>query len=199
MANGEGAAKLIEKILSAANSDVSETRQKCEESIRTIRADGEKRLVKLQTEAKSQLQASVDGILERSRTNAELEARKKALEARRVVIDRAFDEAYAAICNLDDKARAEICCAMLINEAKNGETVVASKADQKELALLMPKVEAELIKAGKKPVKISMKTAPVAYGFVLEGSGYEIDCSFLSLMRDLRAAEETNIAKRLFD
>lgn len=199
MANGNGTAKLIERILLEAKDEAKATMQQSDAACAAIRNEGEKRLQKQKADAEAAEQLAVDGILERSRTNAELEARKAALEERRKVIDEAFAAAYTALCALSDKERAQVCRRMLLTEAEGGETVKAAKADQKQLMQLLPAIEKEMIQAGKKPLVPSEETADVEYGFVLAGDGYEKDCSFAALLRELRAEEETKAAKLLFE
>lgn len=200
MTNGTatGTEKLVERIISAAKEEAAAAKAAAEESCLAIKAAGEKRGAALAAEDAQKRTAAAQSILERSRTNAELEARKSALLMRRALIQDAFDQAYAALCALSDKERADICRSMLLREADGGETIHASKNDIKQIALLLPTIEADMLKAGKKPLLLSPNAADIDCGFILSGDGYEKDCSFAALLRDTRANEETRVASILF-
>ena len=47
-------------------------------------------------------------------------------------------------------------------------------------------------------VKLSDRDADAEAGFLLLGDGYEKDCSMKAILRELRDAEETNVATILF-
>lgn len=201
MANGNtaGTQKLVDRILSDAMADAQATKAQADETCRAILAGGKEQAAKLAEKNKAAREAAVAGILERSRTNAELEARKNLLAERRKVIDEAFAAAYEKMCALDADARVGICKKLLLEEADGGETVEAAAADRAALMALLPEINAALEAAGKAPLKEGAEAADVAYGFVLVGEGYEKDCSFEAILRDARAVEETKVAGILFD
>lgn len=201
MANGNtaGSQKLVDRILSDAMADAQATKAQADETCRAILAGGKEQAARLAEKNAAQREAAVAGILERSRTNAELEARKNLLAERRQVIDEVFAAAYEKMCALDEPARAAICKKLLLQEADGGETVKAAGADKALLAALLPEVNAALQEAGKAPLNAEIESGSVEYGFVLVGDGYEKDCSFQAILRDARALEETNVAGILFD
>ena len=48
-------------------------------------------------------------------------------------------------------------------------------------------------------LKLSDDSSFIDGGFLIQGNGYEKDCSLSSILSDLRVSEETNVAKMLFD
>ncbi len=91
-----------------------------------------------------------------------------------------------------------MCKRLLLAEAAGGETVLAAAADQAMLQGVLKEVNTALKAAGKPQLTLAEEAAQIAHGFVLRGAAYEKDCSYLSLLRDARAAEETGVAGILF-
>lgn len=201
MANGNtaGSQKLVDRIISDAMADAQATKAQADENCAAILAGGKEQAARLAEKNAAQREAAVNGILERSRTNAELEARKNLLAERRQVIDEVFAAAYEKMCALPESERAAICKKLLLQEADGGETVMAAEADKALLAGLLPEVNGALTAAGKAPLKAEIESGSCEYGFVLVGDGYEKDCSFQAILRDARALEETKVAGILFD
>lgn len=196
--NNNGAAKLKQRILDAAHAEASEVAQKAAAERAEIQLKTERQLEQAEQLYASQREDAVKAIIERSRTNAELTARKEALAARREVIDRVFAEAYQSLCAMDDKSRAGLCRKLLLAEAEGGETVFASKNDAALLEGIINEISTEFKKSGKQPLQFSKEPVDIEYGFVLKGAAFEKDCSFHTLLRDARASEETGVAKILF-
>ena len=65
-------------------------------------------------------------VLERSRTNAGLDARKAALAQRRAVVDAAFEEALTAMCQLDEAARKDLLKKLLLDYARKQKLVTGT-------------------------------------------------------------------------
>ena len=186
-----GTNKLAERIVSEAEAEAKRTLERAEEEVRAIevecaRAAAEKRAV-LEAKRVSAEQAVRDGFC----TRANLDAQKSALKKKRAVIDKAFEEAYHALLKLGAGERARLCEQMLRAEAEGGEQVMPAKADRAGVE--------SAVKSVGKGLRLSKEDASIDGGFLLLGDGYEKDCSFRSLMGVLRANEETNAAKRLFD
>ncbi|MDL2235816.1 hypothetical protein LJC07_06685 [Christensenellaceae bacterium OttesenSCG-928-L17] len=186
-----GAEALVERILQEARDDAAASLKEAEEACERIRLDAVREAERTAAEATKRREDAVYAILDRSRTNAELSARKQALAKRRKVLDRAFDEAYSRLCELDEEQRARVCLGMLRREAEGGETVVPAARDRKLIEQLLPKIDVKLV--------LSKEDAALENGFLLVGDGFEKDCSFLAVLRDIRTAEDANVSAILFD
>lgn len=195
-----GANKLLERILEEARADASKTASEAEETIAALRSEAAQEAEKAKAAFEKQRGDVVRAILERSRTNAELFARKAALDKRRSVLDRAFDLAYEKLCAFTDAERTAVCREMILTEAEGGEIVLPAEADRAIFEALLPAANADLKGKGVQPVSLSERNAPqMAHGFLLVGKGYEKDCSFEALLRDARMLEDTNVSGILFD
>ncbi len=189
---GTGTNKLVERILADARADAQRTSDEAEQSVRDLTAEGDKLRAEKAEEARRKREIAVSAVRDGCRTRASLEGRKDALRKKRAVIDAAFDAAYDKALAMDEQARKAVCRRMLQSEAEDNETVVPAKADRAALAALLDEG------CGGR-LKLANEDAPIDGGFLLKGDGYEKDCSFASLMRQLRDDEETAVAKRLFD
>ena len=186
-----GTNKLAERILSDARADAAATLTDADRSAAAIRAEGEKKLTEQRAAFSTRREAAVKSILDGARTRAELDGRKTALKKKRAVIEQAFQKAYDKLLLLGDDARASVCLAMLTSEAEDGETVYPSKRDRAAVASAVKTfTKAKLVLAD--------EDAALDSGFLLMGAGYEKNCSFASLMEELRSAEETDVAALLF-
>ena len=91
---------------------------------------------------------------------------------------------------LSNEKRERLFLSILNAEAKGNDVVAPAKADRETVK--------KAIAALPFPVRLSDRDADVEAGFVLYGGSYEKDCSMKAILRELRDAEETNVAKILF-
>ena len=194
-----GAEALVERILQDARHDAAATLKEAEANAEDVQANAARESERAAAAAKKQREDAVNAILDRSRTNAELTARKQALEKRRKVLDHVFDEAYERLCKLDDAQRAKVCAGLLYREAEGGETILPAQSDRALIENMLSDVNARLATEGKTAVALSKENAQFDHGFVLVGGGFEKDCSFLAVLRDVRADEDANVSAILFN
>lgn len=186
-----GTNKLANRILSDAQADAEKTRAEAMASVAAIHSECEAKVAALSAEHAQKRDAAVANTIDGCRTRASIDGRKAALAKRRAVIEQAFAAAYAAMLTMDGDARAAILSRVLEREADGGETIVASAADRAILERLIAQ------QAGKR-LTLSSDQAALDGGFLLLGDGYEKNCSFASILAEIRADEETNVAKLLF-
>ena len=132
---------------------------------------------------------------------ASLEERKNSLAARRAVIDRAFEEAYAALCALPQERFEALVTALVLENAGTGEEEVqVAKEDRAAYEAVLPKVNAALVAAGKKGgLRLCSEPARFAGGFALIGTTCDVNCSYEALLRAAREREERAVAALLFE
>lgn len=186
-----GTNKLAERIVSEAEADARLTLERTEEEVRAIEAECARAVAEKRAASETRRDAAAKAVRDGFVTRANLDAKKSALKKKRAVIDAAFEKAYEALLKLGAEERARLCEQMLRAEAEGGEQVLPAKSDREGMR--------QAVKNVGKGLRLSEEDAPVGGGFVLVGEGYEKDCSFHSLLGMLRANEETNAAKRLFD
>lgn len=193
-----GASKLVGRILedaraeaeaveTAAQAEVKKIKELADQSIRDVKQESEARARKLCAE-----------ILERSRTNAELDSRKYALAAKRSVLEETFEKAGAGLCVLTGAERDRLLVACALREALGGEAIVPDEADAGNIERLLPAINEGLQKSGRTALSLSGEISNIGNGFLLRGQGYEKNCSFAAMLRDVREAEESNVAAILF-
>lgn len=187
-----GTNKLAERIIGEAEEEARAAQSVAENSIREIREQNEKALSARRAELDGQLESAKKSMIGGYLTRAALDGKKAALEKKRAVIESAFSRAYGALLALDTEQRKTICARLLEAEAEGGETVVPAKADRKALESLVSALS-------QKHLTLSKSDANIDGGFLLLGKGYEKDCSFRSLLNELRGEEETAVYRLLFD
>lgn len=187
-----GANKLAERIVSDAEADRARILAESGETIAEIQLASEKTIASKMEDYAKKRDAAVCALLDGGRTRASLDARKTALTKKRSVIDDVFLRAYTAMLALDERKRTLICENMLSSRAEAGEIVLPSKADRAGISALFAK-------GGFAELTLSNEDAKIDGGFLLRGKGYDKDCSFASLLNEVREGEETQVAKLLFD
>jgi V/A-type H+-transporting ATPase subunit E len=187
-----GTNKLAERIVGEAEADAKKVLSEAEAGVRSIREESDKALGELRKSLAAKREAATKSLLDGFVTRTALDGRKSALAKKRAVIDKAFSQAYCAVLALDEDARTQICAKLLLVEAEGGETVVPAKADRKGIQKTIGDMKDVSL-------KLSERNADIEGGFLLVSGSYEKDCSFASLMNEIRGGEETHIAKMLFD
>ncbi|MEA4938998.1 MAG: hypothetical protein VB091_05350 [Christensenella sp.] len=187
-----GTNKLAERIVTEAEAEAKATLEESGAVVREILAQGDKAVAATRAELLAKREAEEASILGGYQTRAALDGRKAALAKKRAVIDRAFSGAYQAVLSLDAAKRGKICERMLRAETEGGETIVPAPNDRKA-------IEQALASMPERKLKLSNENASLDGGFLILATGYEKDCSFASLLSQVRSEEETNVYKLLFD
>lgn len=186
----ENAANLIDRILADAQAAADKILADAEASASGIRESRDAEIAKKAEQTERERRQQISVILNGCRTRAELDGRKETLRAKRALLDRVFSEAYANMLALPSEKRIALFRSILQREAKENDVVAPAEADRDAVA--------KAISALPFTVTLSEKNADTDAGFILYGDGYEKDCSMKAILRELRDAEETNVAKILF-
>ena len=186
----ESAVNLIDRILADAKEAADKALADAEASCRSIRESRDAEIAQKAEQFRKEREQKINVIKNGCRTRAELDGRKDTLRAKRALIDSVFAEAYGKMLALSEEKRAALFLSILKKESKANDVVVPAKADRAVVEQAI----------GKLPfaVKLSDRDAEAEAGFVLLGDGYEKDCSMKAILRELRDAEETNVAGILF-
>ncbi|MDR0840116.1 MAG: V-type ATP synthase subunit E [Christensenellaceae bacterium] len=193
--NGE---KLLSCILDSARveADSMIADAKAQAAVVAERAETEVR--RIEDDAAKRAKRAHADILERSRTNAELDSRKYALAQKHVVVDAAFDEALKQLGGESGPARDALLNRLLQENSEGGERVEPAQADAARIEPLLAAVNAALLQKGKAALTLGQPRPGICGGFFLIAEGYEINCSFEAILRDLRGAETAGVAQILF-
>ena len=98
-----------------------------------------------------------------------------------------------------DAERSALIKALLIREAEGGETIIPAARDEANVKSVLAEVNAALAESGRAPLTIAPADADITGGFILKAAGYEKNCSFAAVLREVRAAEESAVAGILFE
>ncbi len=199
MANdlNKGAERLTARILEDARAEAAKSAQAAEAEANRIKELAAAEAEKVRAGIIAKAEDAARDILERSRTNAQLDARKFALSAKRQVLDEAFKGALDKLNALDGEVRDRFIQSLAVKAAHGGEALCPAKADAERAKKLIEAINAALAEKGKAPLTVGDE-ADVEGGFLLRGEGYEMNCSFEALLWDFRQAEESGVAKILF-
>ena len=190
--------KLIERILADAREAADGIRAAAETDEARIDQLADNDVWEIESEAQLQAKRLREDVLERSRTNAELDSRKYALSARRQVVDKAFDEAYRRLCALSGAERDKLLTLLAVRECDGGETLLPAQADEDAFKRLLSAINEELKAVGKAAITLGAAEPSLDGGFILHAAGYEKNCSFSAALREVREYDQSRVAALLF-
>ncbi len=186
----ESAVNLIDRILADAKEAADKILADAEASCSGIRESRDAEIAKKAEQTQKEREQQITVIKNGCRTRAELDGRKETLRAKRTLLDGVFSGAYERMLALPLDKREALFFSILQKEAKANDTVAPAKADRGVLKQAIARLPFS--------VRLSDADANAEAGFILYGDGYEKDCSMKAILRELRDAEETNVAKILF-
>lgn len=189
--------KLIERIRLDSMEEISRMNAAADDEIKRARELADNDVWEIEGETGVRIARERDSILERSRTNAQLDARKYTLEKKRELLDSVFVNAGKKLDALSGAQREALLSRTLLNEADGGEQLCPAPADMDALTRLLPEINKQLASSGKAPLTLGA-AAKIAAGFILVAPGYEKDCSFAAMLRDTREVHEAEVAGLLF-
>ncbi len=186
----ESAVNLIDRIIADAEAAAAKVLADAEASCNSIRETTDAEIARKAEQSGKERAQQAKAVIDGYKTRAELDGKKEALRDKRALIDDVFSEAYRKLLDLPADRREKLFLSILKTEAKEGDVIAPAKPDR----------EAVLRAAKQLPfqVRISERDADTEAGFILYGGSYEKDCSMKAILRELRDAEETNVAKILF-
>ncbi len=196
--NNGGKLKLTERILSEARSEADSIFAEAGEEVARIEQKADKEIETIRKSAQQKADTEREGILERSRMSAELESRKYELKVRRGVVDEAFSAAFDELCSMSGDKRDSLLVKNALAEADGGETLIPASGDKESFSRLLPEINARLTESGRASLKLGDATDSIRGGFILKAAGYEKNCSFESMLSDIRESQEATVAQILF-
>lgn len=185
---------IIDKILSDANlkgdAIIGEANEKADEIISLAAKQCKDYLYQSKTEI-DRLTLEID---ERSRSVAELDARKLLLAAKTQVLDDVYAKTLEKLKNLDKEQYGALIFAMLEN-AKDGDVVIISK---REKDIVTKQSLADFAK--KKGIKLTLadKFGDFDGGVIISENGVDNNFTLDVEVSILREQTETKIAKEIF-
>lgn len=197
--NNSGADALIGRILADAQAEADAALADADKEAERIALIAKDECFRIESETELKAKRLNDAAQEKSRTNAALDSRKYALKVKRALIDEAFALAAERMEQKSDEERSALIKALLIREAEGGEAIIPAARDEANAKGVLAEVNAALSEAGRAPLTIAPADADITGGFILKATGYEKNCSFAAVLREVRAAEESAVAGILFE
>ena len=144
--------------------------------------------------AEKERAATVNDVLTRSKTVAELDAKKLLFDAKNQVVALTFETALNKVKNLPKEKYAKLVMGML-SMAEDGDVVTISK---REKDVLTESVIKEF--AAKKKIKLTLNKEFGEFdgGIILSGSGVDKNLTFETEFQLLKDELEETVAKKLF-
>ena len=185
--------KLLQRIRLDAAEEISKLNAEADSEIKRLNELSEHDIWEIEEERAVRIAQQHKGILERSRTNAELDSRKYTLSAKRKLLDSVFTQAAGRLAGLEGPERDSLLTAVAIREADGGEKLLPDVVDAPAFARLLDEINAGLKAQGKAPVTLG-EPVSIGGGFLLAAPGYEKNCSFAAMLREVREREESSVA-----
>ncbi len=197
--NNSGADALIGRILADAQAEADAALADADKEAGRIALIAKDERFRIENETVQKTKRLNDAAQEKSRTNAALDSRKYALKVRRALIDEAFALAAERMEQQSDAERSALIKALLIREAEGGEMIIPAARDEANAKGVLAEANATLAETGRAPLTMGQADANITGGFILKAAGYEKNCSFAAVLREVRAAEESAVAGILFE
>ncbi|ADL08763.1 V-type ATP synthase subunit E [Thermosediminibacter oceani] len=198
----QGIAKIKEKILEEAAEGKNRIIENAKKEAAEILEKAKKKAAELEAHTEGRARKAAGEEKRKILSMAELEERKRYLEAKQALIDQAFAGAEDKLLNLDAERYQDLVYRLILTSAIDGnEEIVVSEADKKRITPeLLEKVNNALKKQGKAGnIRLSGEKRPIKGGFILKSATVEINCTFDYLLKIQREELETEVARILFE
>ena len=132
---------------------------------------------------------------------AELEARKNSLDSKRQILEEAYNLAAKELAQLTDEKWKKLIIAIVNNASVSGQEklCVPAKDLPKYKNGFLLEINADLTAKGKRgELALAEETAPFADGVLLIGKNSDVDCSFATILQEMRRKTEREVAAILF-
>ena len=132
---------------------------------------------------------------------AELEARKNSLDSKRQILEEAYNLAAKELAQLTDEKWKKLIVAIVNNASVTGQEklCVPAKDLPKYKNGFLLEINANLTAKGKKgELVLAEEAAPFADGVLLIGKNSDVDCSFATILQEMRRKTEREVAAILF-
>ena len=132
---------------------------------------------------------------------AELEARKNSLDSKRQILEESYLLAAEELAQLTDEKWKKLIIAIVNNASVTGqEKLCVPAADFKRYQNgFLQKINAALAANGKRgELSLAEGAAPFNDGVLLIGKNSDVDCSFSTILQEMRRRTEREVAAILF-
>lgn len=198
----KGIEKIIAHIEADADSKVKEILEAADAKVAAIKADSAEQSQKKYWEMVHSGAKESEAYVARTKSNAEMEAKKSVLAIKQEMVSAAFEKAKAYIANLPEAEYTAFLARLACSAADNGmEEVLFNEKDKNGCAKAVCKAANEMLNAQGKPGKLTVSedTADIMGGLIVRQGGIEVNCSIEALVEQQRGNLSAEIAAGLFE
>jgi V/A-type H+-transporting ATPase subunit E len=193
--------KILDRIERDAQNEVGKIKSRASAEADKIAKKAQAEAEKLKAQALEDAKIEAGQRKERIMSTARLDLRKALLAEKQKSIDAAFQEAIESLLNMEDAEYRKVIKSMILPNVQTGdEEIILSDRDKARLDQgFLEEINQQLAESGKKGnLTISQDTYNMVGGFVLRRGKIELNSSFESLFKSLRADLESEVSKILF-
>jgi vacuolar-type H+-ATPase subunit E/Vma4 len=186
-----GKSKIIERILSDADSKCAEISAAAQLRAEQTLADAETKIAQEKQALADRLEKQSQDLVKNKLANAALDARKYKLECKQNLIASCYDKALECLVKSTDAEYKKLISDLLNKFAEDGESVCIADKDADVIT------QRFLDSVGKN-LTLSANRINATGGIVIEGNGYDKDLTFEALVSYAKADTESTVAELLF-
>ena len=186
-----GKSKIIERILTDADSKCAEISAAAQLRAEQTLADAEAKIAQEKQALNARLEKQAEDLVKNKLANAALDARKYKLECKQNLIASCYDKALDRLVKSTDAEYKKIISDLLNKFAEEGETVCIVEKDANVITQ-------QLLDSVGKNLTLSSRRINAKGGIVIEGNGYDKDLTFEALVSYAKADTEATVAELLF-
>lgn len=194
-----GLDKIIEQIRQDAQQTVDRNLQEAKNTAKEILAEGKRRARQQAEEIEEKSRQEAEDLTDRLQSAAQLEYRKRLLNAKQSLIGEVIEEAKQSLYRLPDQEYFDLLARMVQAYAlgQPGELKL-SQNDRKRMPADFEKCIASGLAAGGS-LRLSQQTADIDGGFVLVYGGIEENCSFEAMFESSKEKLQDRVQALLFE
>lgn len=192
---------IIQAIQREAEENAAQILQAAQDRAANLHQASQERIALEKKRQSEELLSEAEALERRLLRANELNERKSLLEQKRLLMDKAYDEALLSMRAQGDEAQSALFMELLLKNASGNETLQAGEiSDGFFTADFLKKANQSLEKSGK-PGKLlaASERVPGICGLVLLRQGSRIYCTLEALISQIREGLETEIAQILFE
>lgn len=186
-----GKSKIIERILSDAESKCAEISAAAQLRAQQTVADAEAKIAQEKQALTERLEKQAQDVVKNKLANAALDARKYKLECKQNLIASCYDKALESLVKSTDAEYKQLISNLLNKFAEQGESVCIADKDANVITQ-------SFLDTFGKGLTLSAKRINATGGIVIEGNGYDKDLTFEALVSYAKADTEAMVAELLF-
>ena len=191
---------ILEVIRADAQETVRKVLKEAEDRALTIHEESDLRRNRLREDTERKAEADAMLLADRLARLKELEDRKALLQAKRGLIDQAFEQALERLRRLPDVEMGSLMLSLLLENAAGSEMLVPGAVNGGFFSQEFIKMANDaLLQSGKAGnLQGSGEIAPGVCGFILKSNQSEVHCTMEALLQTKRGDLEPAVAALLF-